>query len=120
MKMTIYSDDFHNAFYQAQRENNFTYAGRQALFEYIEEYELSTGEEIELDVISLCCEFDEYTSVSAFVEEYGSDSWRETLTELQEEHGDDESAIRDAFLEQLQGHTQVIDVDGEGFIVAVF
>jgi hypothetical protein len=38
---------------------NFSYTGLQILFDYIEELEESTGEEIELDVIALCCDYEE-------------------------------------------------------------
>jgi len=35
------------------RKTNFSYEGLEILFEYLEELEESTGEEIELDVIAL-------------------------------------------------------------------
>lgn len=35
-------------------KDNFTYAGLHALFDMLSEYEESTGEEIELDIVSLC------------------------------------------------------------------
>jgi hypothetical protein len=42
------------------RDKQFTYEGKIALFEYLEQYEEETGEEIELDIIALCCEYTEY------------------------------------------------------------
>jgi hypothetical protein len=41
------------------RGDNFSYDGLDALFEYLEEMEDSTGEEMQLDVIALCCEYTE-------------------------------------------------------------
>ena len=59
MKQTVYFSDFTAAFHRADRGNQFTYDGLRVLFEYIEEYEESCGEEVELDVIALCCEYSE-------------------------------------------------------------
>ena len=98
MKQTINFSQFHDAFEESNRGNNFSYDGRHALFDYLEEYEESTGEEIELDVIALCCEFTEY----------------ENLAELQENYTDIES------MEELGDHTQVIMIDEERFIIQDF
>lgn len=59
MKQTIYFSDFTAAFHRMDRGTQFTYDGLRVLFEYIEEYEDSCGEEVELDVIALCCEYSE-------------------------------------------------------------
>ena len=60
MKQTIGLSQFQDAF-KAIRPENFTYEGLTLLFEWIEEQESSTGEEQELDVIALCCDFTEST-----------------------------------------------------------
>lgn len=60
MKQTVNEYDFTEAF-RAQRPDNFSYDALRLLFEYFEEYEASIGEEIELDVIAICCEFYEDT-----------------------------------------------------------
>ena len=63
--------DFEMAFKRYEREN-FSYDGLKALFEYLEEYEEGTGEEIELDVIALCCEYAEYDSLKEYNDDYGT------------------------------------------------
>jgi hypothetical protein len=60
MKTTVSLEDFRYAFKLARRED-FSYHGLKELFNYLEEYEDSTGEEVELDVIALCCDFSEDT-----------------------------------------------------------
>ena len=75
MKQTINFYDFSNAFHKAGRGNQFTYDGLKALFEYLEEYEEATGDEIELDVIALCCEFTEYESIEEFWLDYGQEDY---------------------------------------------
>ena len=49
MKQTISFGQFQDAFYNMDRQNQFTYKGKKALFEFLEEYEDNTDEEIELD-----------------------------------------------------------------------
>ena len=56
MKQSVNEYDFLKAFKEC-RPNNFSRAGLFALYDYLEQYEDDTGEEIELDVIALCCEY---------------------------------------------------------------
>lgn len=60
MKTYISQYDLRRAF-QECRPDNFSYDGLKVLFEYLEEYEMDIGEELELDVIGLCCDFSEST-----------------------------------------------------------
>ena len=60
MKTTVNLYDFRDAF-QRVRPNNFSYEGLEQLFNYFESYEDDTGQEIELDVIGICCEYAEST-----------------------------------------------------------
>jgi hypothetical protein len=102
MKKVIGFCEFSEAFRDMNREDNFSYEGLRALFDYITEYEDSTGEEIELDVIALCCEFTEY----------------EDLEEFQEDYGEEYESVED-----IEYHTTVImlgsDLD-DGFIIQDF
>ncbi len=58
MKTYISEYSFMRAFKEC-RPDNFSYDGLKVLFEYLEEYEMDIGEELELDVIGLCCDFSE-------------------------------------------------------------
>lgn len=60
MKQTIGLSQFTDAF-MAIRPNNFTYEGLVAIFDFIEQQESDTGEQQELDVIAICCDFIEST-----------------------------------------------------------
>ena len=60
MKQTINFYQFRDAFMNL-RPNNFTYEGLIALFDWFEEYEASTDTEIELDIISICCDYTQST-----------------------------------------------------------
>ena len=59
MKQTINLYDFRRAFSDCGREKQFSYEGLEVLFNCFEELDQSTGQETELDVIALCCEFEE-------------------------------------------------------------
>ena len=59
MKTTVQLHDFRSAFHRMNRADNFSYEGLELLFNHLEELEQDTGEEIELDVIGLCCEYSE-------------------------------------------------------------
>ena len=64
IKQTVTESDFRDAF-QAIRPDNFSYEGLGALYEYLEELSEDTGEDIELDVIAICCDYTEYSEDEA-------------------------------------------------------
>lgn len=55
------------------RPNNFTVNGLRCLYDYLIELEDSIGEEIEFDVIAICCEFSEYKDLKEISEAYNRD-----------------------------------------------
>ena len=59
MKTTVDFYDFREAFRNYDREISYTREGLMMLFEYFEQLEGDLGEEIELDVIAMCCDYDE-------------------------------------------------------------
>lgn len=61
MKQTVNNSQFHTAFYNMDRGNQFSHKALNLIYDYLEEYEASTGEEVELDVIAICCDYSEMT-----------------------------------------------------------
>jgi len=59
MKITIDFTDFRDAFRRYDRESSYSREGLQMLFDHFEEYEEQTGHAVELDVIAICCDYDE-------------------------------------------------------------
>jgi len=100
MKQTITFGQFQDAFFNMDRQNQFTYKGKKALFEYLEEYEDDTDEQIELDVIALCCDFTEYDSLEDFWQEYDKEDFPD--------------------IDAIECETQVIMIDNDSFIIADF
>jgi len=95
MKQTIDMYQFERAFKNMDRGEQFSYEGLQALYLYLEEYE----EDVELDVIALCCKYAEYDSLKEFQADYGN------------EYDD---------IDEIENHTQVIPVGSESFIIQQF
>ena len=60
MKQTVTKDHFRFMFNQI-RPDNFSYEGLGMLFDHFESFEQDTDEEMELDVIAICCEYSECT-----------------------------------------------------------
>ena len=73
MKEYVTEGEFIHRFVKIDRENNFTYWGRVALFEYFEQLEEDLGEEIDFDPIAICCDFTQYESLDELNEVYGKD-----------------------------------------------
>jgi hypothetical protein len=100
MITTISEHDSINAFKQSDtRKDQFSYEALKALYEYYNQLEDDLGEQIEFDMISICCEWTEY----------------ETFEEIQEVYTD----IND--LEDLRDNTTVIPLksvfDCSGYLV---
>ena len=111
MKQTINKSQFADAFKSAGRQDQFSYAGLNALFDELEAItENVTGEEYELDVIELCCEFSEHESALSCVMDMGY----EFMPGEDNLNGHEPDA-----LEYLRDNTQVIEFEG-GIIIQNF
>lgn len=99
MKKTINFYEFSRWFIQ-NRPNNFSRVGLQGLFDYLEEYEESTGESVEFDPIALCCEYSEYDSIAEFHLEYDHENYPD--------------------IDSIMDYTQVIELGNGAFIIQQF
>ena len=108
MKITVTESMFCEQFKRI-RPDNFSRAALEALFAHFDEMEREQGEEFELDVIAICCDWTEYDSAIEAAEAYG----------FEPKQSDDERADtsdRDA-LEFLQDNTTVLDLSVNGVVV---
>lgn len=96
MKRSINLYEFRDAFRDMERGNSFSYEGYEVLFDALEQYGEDTGQEVELDVIALCCEFDEDTP-EAIADNYSID-----ISECE-----DDEAIMETVLDYLNDNTMV-------------
>lgn len=91
------------------RENNFSPAGLRVLFDYLDNLSEEIGEDIKLDVIALCCEYNE-SSIEEIINNYNMDvSYADG----------DEDEIKSSVEEYLQYKTSVCgEVNGRFVYVA--
>jgi hypothetical protein len=101
MKKTVNFYEF-SRWFEEHRPNNFSRAGLTELFDWLEEWEESVGEEVEFDPIALCVEYTEYENIEEFQLNYGNDH---------EKYPD---------IDSLYDYTQVIPVGTDGFIIQDF
>ena len=105
MKSTITEWDFVNAFDKMDRSENFSVAGRKALFNWFTELEADCGVEMELDPIAVCCEYSEYADINELKNDY----------QVPEDCEDDDEA-----LEHFREETFVIELDNGGLIIQAY
>ena len=106
MKQTVSLYDFRRAFDDRDRKTNFSYEALGLLFNHLEAYEEDTGEEMELDVIAICCDYSEDTP-DEIADNYGID-----LTDCE-----DEDTKREVVIEYLNNNTMVVGETSTGTIV---
>ena len=109
MKKTLSTWEIADALKQDDNAG-WSYEGAKAMAEYLEQYEEDAGEEMELDVVAIRCEFTEYATATEAAEEYQDNDYDDDMD-------DDEKEA--AALEFLRDRTTVIEFDG-GVIIQDF
>jgi hypothetical protein len=108
MKKTITEYSFRDAFHNAGRGDQFSYGALGAIFEYMEEYEQDSGEELELDVIAICCEIEE-SDADTIISSYSIDV-----------EGMDDDEKLEAVRDYLDENTTVISENDTTFVFVKF
>jgi len=105
MKTTLNRSQFMDSFTAMDRYDQFGYDGLTVLFDYLESCEEDTGEEIELDVISLCCDYS-HDSIEDIAANYDI-----VLTDC-----GDEDAKREVVENYLNENTTICGETASGFV----
>lgn len=97
MKQTVNFSDFVDAFRAYDRYDQFGYQALMVIFEHLEEIENSTGQELELDVVAICCD-------------YATDNWHDIAVnysiEIDENENEDEQ--KQQVIDYLNENTVVL------------
>ena len=109
MIQTIGFSQFTDAFHHAGRYDQFGYDALRVLFDYLEQMEDETGEQMELDVIGLCCEYSVDT-VEDIAANYG----------IQLDDKDEENSHLQDVMSYLEEHTQVCGTVAGGIVYQQF
>ena len=111
MYQIINQSDFVSAFKQSERKNQFSYAALCAIFDHITEIE-EGSEEIEFDLVSICCDWCEYASATEAAQAYG---WKP------DNHIEEDGNECDGEAMQFLGDsTQVIELKGGAVVIQNF
>ena len=86
-----------------EEREQFTYEGKKALFNYLNELGEDIGKPIELDIIAICCDFTEYESLEEFNDDYSYTISNDTDS-----------------IDDISYYTIVIKIDDESFIIQDF
>jgi hypothetical protein len=124
MKKTLTTYDIAHELLQDENAA-WTHAGAFALAEYLEQYEEDTGEEMELDVVAIRCDFSEYASLEDWAGDYFSDS-KQAAEEMGldldmdgETWAADEGEVEEAIRSYILDRGTLIEFEG-GIIVSPF
>ena len=98
MYQEITQSDFTAEFHRANRGSQFSHAALLALYDYLEEINPDT----ELDVVSICCDFSEYSNAVEAASNYGFELDADATEEQNE----------DAAMDFLRNKTSVIKFNG--------
>jgi len=100
---------FADMFKQSSRANQFSYEALEAIYDYLEDYSRDTGENVELDIVAICCEWYEMT-------------WQEVAEQYKVDLSDctdDDERIK-AVDEYLWENTMSIGLSDGVFVFAAF
>lgn len=114
MKQSVTFSAFVDAFRAHNRYDSFGYDGLRVIFDYLESYEQDTGEEIELDVIAICCDYN-MMSFDDIAREYRID-----LSHLDAEDDDYQEQCEEAILDYLNDQTMVLGQCADGIVFQCF
>jgi len=115
MKTTLSTNQVAEAL-MADDNAGWSYAGARALAEWLEEFEESTGGEMELDVVAIRCDFSEWSDSLDWAIGYFGDDWKE---KFDPENEKDEDEIDDEIREYINDNGLLIEFEG-GIIVSSF
>lgn len=114
MIQEISKSDFVSEFAKMNRENQFSYGGKCALYDYLEMLEEDTEHKIELDIIALCCEYVEFENIKEYLNDYQTDIDKDDF----DFDGDFEAEeYEEAVLKEIEEKTTFIKIDDESFII---
>lgn len=109
--------EFCDAFRDMYRNENFSYQAKRVLFDYLEGLSKDTGDDIELDVIALCCEYYE-NDVETIISECRIDIDTDGFDDLDED--EQEESKTEQVRDYLNDHTIIVGEVPGGFVYAAF
>ena len=108
MKIRVHKEMFIEKFKKSIYGSNFSTEGLATLFDYLEEFEKDSGIEIEFDIETIACDFEEFTSIKELRKEYYNDILSKDLSDAE-------------YLEKLQDFSNtILHLKNGGIIINSF
>jgi hypothetical protein len=111
MKQTLMTYQIVDSLYR-NKDNGFSFEGAKALAEYLEQLEEDIGEELELDVVAIRCEYSEYKNYQELNREYNVIDFDKDYPDNDLDDDDKDDLIK----AELENRTTVIEFDS-GIII---
>lgn len=113
---TVNPSDLYHMACRMDRGHNFGYNGWRAIGEYLEELSDDIGEDVEVDIVGICCEYSMSEDVSDWWDEYGEYSDIDSNDWENMDNDEKLEAIRD----YLQENTGVVICEDDLIIWQAF
>jgi hypothetical protein len=95
------ASQFADMFKQSSRAGQFSYEALEAIYDYLEDYSRDTGEDVEFDVVAICCDWQEATWQEV------ADQYKVDLSDVEDE--DKPDAVWDFLTDESAGAYRVSD-----------
>jgi hypothetical protein len=111
MKQSVNFSSFVDAFRAYDRYDQFGYQALRVIFDFLEQYEQDCNEELELDVIAICCDYT-VNDAATIAHDYNI---------LDVAYPDSDDCLNEeAVLEYLNNHTMVLGQCETGIVYQCF
>lgn len=94
------------------RDKDYSLDALLALFDYLDGLSEDIGQDIELDVIALCCEWQEFDSLEELADAYNHQFTEEQLQDVE--------AHKDDIIQYFHDNTQTISLNNGGYLISEF
>lgn len=94
------------------RDKDYSLNALLALFDYLDELSTDIGQDIEVDVIELCCEWQEFYSLEELADCYSHQFTEEQLKDVEANKSD--------IIQYFYDNTQTISLNNGGYLISAF
>jgi hypothetical protein len=115
MKQTLTTYQVADAL-KKDENGGWSWNGSLALAEYLEQMEEDLGQELELDVVAIRCDYSEHESLVDWAKGYFGDNWKE---QMDIDEADDPEEVDGEIRGYVKDHGDLIEFEG-GVIVSSF
>lgn len=112
MHITLDKNQFVRRFQSSSRANQFSREGLEAIYDYYE----SIGEDLELDIIGICCEWTEYDDLKELCSDYCVDTYLKDY-----DYDNDDDYLLDDLLTDVEGVVNtLIKLDNGNYLIETY